>query len=221
MPNLEVIACTLEDALAAQAGGADSLELCVDLPNDGLTPPLDVVQHIRDAVRLPLHVMLRPHARDFVYSAADMEVMLAQVAAFKSLGIQSVVFGAHTPDGRLDLPTLLQIIQAAAPLPVTLHRALDRSSNAAELLPQLVGVVPRLLTSGSGGSASEGASVLAQWVVTYGNAFEFVVAGGVNAETIIPLYQQIHAPTYHVGSAARTHNRVDTAKVIHLRRLLP
>ena len=50
---LEVIALDAEDAVAAQAGGADRLELVTDMAADGLTPPLATFAEIRDAVRHP------------------------------------------------------------------------------------------------------------------------------------------------------------------------
>ena len=56
---LEVIALDAEDAVAAQAGGADRLELVTDMAADGLTPPRETFAAIRAAVDIPLRVMLR------------------------------------------------------------------------------------------------------------------------------------------------------------------
>ncbi|MEY7981074.1 copper homeostasis protein CutC, partial [Streptomyces pilosus] len=46
---LEVIALDVEDAVAAQAGGADRLELVTDMAADGLTPAAATVAGIRAA----------------------------------------------------------------------------------------------------------------------------------------------------------------------------
>ena len=56
---LEVIALGAEDAVAAQAGGADRLELVTDMAADGLTPPVETFARIRAAVDISLRVMLR------------------------------------------------------------------------------------------------------------------------------------------------------------------
>nr|MDT0525259.1 copper homeostasis protein CutC [Streptomyces sp. DSM 41633] len=56
---LEVIALDAEDAVAAQAGGADRLELVTDMAADGLTPSRETFAAIRSAVDIPLRVMLR------------------------------------------------------------------------------------------------------------------------------------------------------------------
>ncbi|MFD9245886.1 copper homeostasis protein CutC, partial [Streptomyces sp. NPDC059556] len=57
---LEVIALDEEDAVAAQTGGADRLELVTDMAADGLTPSRTGFAAIRAAVDIPLRVMLRP-----------------------------------------------------------------------------------------------------------------------------------------------------------------
>lgn len=56
---LEVIALGVEDAVAAQAGGADRLELVTDMAADGLTPAVETFVGIRAAVDISLRVMLR------------------------------------------------------------------------------------------------------------------------------------------------------------------
>jgi copper homeostasis protein len=212
LTRLEVIATSLADARAAAEGGADSLEICVDLPADGLTPPLPIVQAIRDAVAIELNVMVRPHDAGFVYAAAARDAILASVAQFKPLGIQSLVFGAHRPDGTLDIALIRQIAAAADPVPLTVHRALEWSTHPADALPQLVGVVPRILTSGPAPSAPAGVAGLRDWVARFGEHFRFVAAGGIRLANIRRV-AETGVDVCHVGSAARLHDQVDTARV--------
>ncbi len=42
MPLLEVIACSIDDAIAAERGGAGRLEVVSSLEAGGLTPPANV-----------------------------------------------------------------------------------------------------------------------------------------------------------------------------------
>lgn len=63
---LEVIACSLEDALAAEAGGAQRLELCSRLDLDGLTPPRSMVEAVVKAVSIPVRVMIRGNVAGLV-----------------------------------------------------------------------------------------------------------------------------------------------------------
>jgi copper homeostasis protein len=69
---LEIIVKDAADAVAAQQGGADHLEVVRDLHLGGLTPELEALKAIRAAVSISLNVMVRPHARDFVYSPDEV-----------------------------------------------------------------------------------------------------------------------------------------------------
>lgn len=212
MTNLEVIASSLEDALAAEKGGASSVEVCVDLAQEGLTPPLDMVKAIRDAVQIEMNVMVRPHNNGNVYSEADIALMLKQVERFKALGIQTIVFGAHNPDGTLNVNLMKQIAAAANPVPLTLHRALEWSSNPDEGLAALIGVPKRVLTSGPALSAPEGQVGLKAWVEQY-PSYRFAAAGGIRLSNIREIADNTGVDDCHVGSAAQTDGQVDVDKV--------
>jgi copper homeostasis protein len=46
--------------------------------------------------------MIRPRVGDFVYSQEEMETMVADIQAFRQVGVTGVVFGVLTPDGLVD-----------------------------------------------------------------------------------------------------------------------
>lgn len=220
MPQLEIAVTTLADAVAAQDGGADSIEISHDLSVGGLTPDIDLVRRIRDAVQIGINVMIRPHARDFVYTESEIEAITDAARRLAETGIDGVVFGALTPEGFLDLALIAQVAQAAIPLPVTVHRALDASHEPEQALDALYGIVPRVLTAGPAPSAWEGRATLAQWVSDYGDRLRFVISGGLTAKQMPEMLATVGAPEYHFGSAARTGAAVDATKVGALRALL-
>jgi copper homeostasis protein len=220
MVALQIIAQTVEDARAAETGGASNLEVTVDLAVGGLTPPLTLVREIRDAVKIDLHGMVRPHARDFVYSPPEIEAILAQVCQFKALGVQGIVFGALTAESLLDTQLIWRIAEAASPLEITLHRAIDESCAPEAGLATLKGVVSRVLTSGGAPSAWEGRETIRRWVQTYAETFQFICGAGVNHANLEALIQATGAPEYHVGSGAQTEGRVDRQKVRQLVEIL-
>ena len=53
--------CTpLDEALAAEARGADRIELCIDLSVGGLTPPRDLIRETVSRLSIPVNVLIRP-----------------------------------------------------------------------------------------------------------------------------------------------------------------
>jgi len=73
---LEVAANSVASALAAQDGGAGRIELCSALELGGLTPSTAQIALTRERLRIPLYVLIRPRAGDFLYGDLECEVML-------------------------------------------------------------------------------------------------------------------------------------------------
>jgi copper homeostasis protein len=109
--TLEVIALTVEDALAAEAGGADRLELVCALTEGGLTPSYGMMEAICRAVRIPAYVMIRPRGGGFVYTPTEVDVMVRDAAVARELGASGVVVGALTPEGDIDVEDLPEEIR--------------------------------------------------------------------------------------------------------------
>jgi len=182
----------------------------------GLTPEIELVRAVLDAVQSPsfaVNVMVRPHARDFIYTDADIEMILADTRRFASFDVDGVVFGAHTPSSMLDVSLIRRVAAAAAPIPITLHRALDTCANPNEALAALVGIVPRVLTSGPAATAWEGRDGLRNWIATFGKDMQFVVSGAIRLDQVRTLVDHTGAHEVHIGGAAQTDGRVDPAKV--------
>ncbi len=78
MPILiEAAVESLDAALAAVEGGAHRLELCTDLAHGGTTPDLNLL-HVH--LPIPVFVLVRPRAGDFVYTDAEHRTMLEQIS---------------------------------------------------------------------------------------------------------------------------------------------
>ncbi len=213
MRKLEIIAARVEDATQAQTGGASTLEVVENLAVGGLTPPMALVQAIRDAVTIPIRIIVRPHANNFVYSAADVEQILTDVEALKRIGADGIVFGALHTTNTVNLELTLQIAHAAYPMEMTFHRAIDVSRDAHTALPALVGKVQRILTSGLADSVWDGRATIRAWVEQYGSRFTIACGGGIRFEQLADIMRATNAPEYHVGNAAQTNQVVDKAKV--------
>jgi copper homeostasis protein len=128
MPLLEVCVDSLESLDAAQAGGADRIELCARLDQGGLSPWPELLKAARARARLTMHVMVRSRAGDYVYSWDELEDMAQQVEELKALKVGGLVFGALTAENDVAREMTEEIVRLAAPLPVDVpprvrHRA--------------------------------------------------------------------------------------------------
>lgn len=65
-------------------------------------PPAGLLQVVKQCVRVPVFVMIRPRGGDFLYSDREVEVMKADIRLAKLHGADGLVFGALTEDGRID-----------------------------------------------------------------------------------------------------------------------
>lgn len=208
-PLLEAIVLSPEDARQARACGIDRLEAVASIEVGGLTPDETVLRGIL-AAGVPTMVMLRPHARSFVYDEADMRAVFSAIAMARRLGAHGLVFGALTPDGRIDTHRLEQVLDAAAGLPVTFHRAFDAAADlraAHAVLGRYRGAVAQVLTSGGRPTAPEGAGLLHELV--HAGGIEVLVGSGVDADSIGALHARVRARQYHAGRGLRHGHRCD------------
>nr|XP_020498565.1 copper homeostasis protein cutC homolog isoform X1 [Labrus bergylta] len=162
---MEVCVDSVESAVNAERGGAGRLELCTSLLEGGLTPSLGLLQIVKQYVKIPVYVMIRPRGGDFLYSDHEVEVMRKDIELMKSHGADGLVLGALTEDGRVDAELCMEFLAAARPLPVTFHRAFDMVHDPAVALETLVSLgFQRVLTSGCDTSALEGLPVIKRLV---------------------------------------------------------
>ncbi len=162
-PDLLIEVCVegIDGLAAAQAAGADRVELCASLLEGGLTPSVGVIREALAIAQIPFHVIIRPRGGDFLYSDLEYRTMLADIRACRELGVAGVVFGCLLPDGRIDEVRMTELTGAARPMAVTCHRAFDMTRDPAEAIEALIrSGVDRVLTSGQRDCAIEGLPTL-------------------------------------------------------------
>ena len=124
---LEICVTSLDYAIAAQRAGADRIELCSDLDCGGVTPSTRLMETARGQLRIPIHVLIRPRAGDFVYSAREFRTMREAIQTAKDLKMDGIVVGILDRNSRIDVARTRQLVELAHPLPVTFHRAFDET----------------------------------------------------------------------------------------------
>jgi copper homeostasis protein len=199
---LEVIAQSVADALAAEAGGADRLELVRELNRDGLTPLPQLVRAVRQAVRIPVYVMVRPYNRFFL-GPGEHDELVAEAKASIDAGADGLVFGYLDRDGAPD-PASLAAIRAVVPpgIGLTFHRAFDRLADPTAALPLLAAHgIERILTSGGAQTAPEGVALLTSLspvAARYG--ISLMAGGGLTPENVAALVKETGVRELHFGA---------------------
>lgn len=196
---LEVAVASVDDAVAAQAGGADRLELNSALLLGGLTPSLGMLLEVKAAVTLPIMVMVRPRSGGFTYSHADFQVMRRDVDLALQHGADGIVFGILTEAGQVDTERCQQLLKQIGSCPAVFHRAFDVTPDPFTALQQVTELgFRRIMTSGQEENAYNGAARIAEVLHRAAGRIEILPAGGINRFTIADVLartgcDQVHA----------------------------
>ncbi|WP_329740516.1 copper homeostasis protein CutC [Dyella sp. A6] len=203
--RLEVAANSVASACAAQAGGADRVELCAALELGGITPSWATIAMARDRLRIPLYVLVRPRAGDFLYDDLECESMLRDVETCARLGCDGVVLGLLDADGQVDVPRCRPLVAAAGGMGVTFHRAFDLASQPEQALEAIVDLgCERILTSGGAPTALQATALIRALVVQAGDRLSVMPGAGVHAGNLAELALATGASDFH-ASAKRQH----------------
>jgi len=182
---------SLAAALAAAAGGAHRVELCTDLAHGGTTPDVELLRACRARLSIPVFVLIRPRAGDFVYTDAEHRTTLEQIRQAKDTGAHGIVTGALTASREIAGEQTAPLIAAARPLPVTFHRAFDVCADLSAALESLIRLgVERVLTSGGAPTAPEGAGRIDRLVVQAGGRIEILAGGGIDEKNVARLVRE-------------------------------
>jgi copper homeostasis protein len=201
--KIEICAGGLGSALAAQRAGAQRIELCAALDCGGLSPSHGLLQAVLEATELPVHVLIRPREGGFCYDGAELALMLADIRHCRALGASGVVIGAALPDGRLDLPAMQAMQEAAGPLDCTCHRVFDATPDPFEALEQLVALgFARVLSSGQRGTALEGMPLLRDLVALAQDRIVVMPGAGITAANIAQIARETGASEFHLSAKA-------------------
>jgi copper homeostasis protein len=221
---VEICVGDVARALTAEAAGADRVELCADLAQGGTTPSIGAVAvALRELRRVAVRVMIRPRGGDFHYGEVEERVMLADLEAVRALpnphGLSlGFVFGA-TQGRALDLPLLRRLIAAAAPLPVTVHKAFDEVDDQFAAVEELAALgVDAVLTSGAAATALAGAGRIAELRVRAAGRLRVMAGGGVRAENVRRVVGLTGVDLVHLRAPDADHVRRVVAEVRAVKR---
>lgn len=197
---LEISVESLAGAQAAERGGAQRLELCSDLAAGGVTAEGGLTPAVLAAVHLPVFAMIRPRSGGFVYSNAEFATMQQSITAAKKSGVHGIVLGILTADHAIDVARTRELVELAAPLPVTFHRAFDVSADLQKSLADVLQTgAQRILSSGGAFDAYKGAAMLAALRTASRGRIEIVPGTGINPSNIAEIARITRAREIHSG----------------------
>ncbi len=200
----ELCAESLDACLIAKASGAARIELCADLSVDGLTPSHALVQEAVRRSGLPIFMLLRPRAGDFVYTDLEFHLIREDLRHGKALGVSGFALGVLHRNGTVDIERTRDLVALAAPLEVTFHRAFDATPSLPQALEAVIRTgCRRILTSGGGADVFEGAAALADLVRLARGRVEIAAGGGLRAEGAAGLVST--TGTRHFHGSVRGH----------------
>jgi len=124
--------------------GVHRIELCSNLNEGGLTPSAAQIEMTVDVSDLPVYVMLRPRAGDFIYNRLEKHMMLEELKILSDCGATGIVFGALDGGRNVDTEFVELVAQFAHDygLSMTFHRAFDACARP-EAAMEFVGRIGR------------------------------------------------------------------------------
>lgn len=203
MRKIEVCCSSLDEARAAEAGGATRIELCAAIGCGGVTPSYGVVRSIVQAnLKLDVNVLIRVREGGFCYSASEVDAMCRDIEFCRSAGVHGVVIGALTAEGDIDIEACRRMMAAAEGLSVTFHRAFDICRDPFEALEQIIELgCDRLLTSGQQCSAEQGAELIAELQRRAAGRIIIMPGAGINPRNIAIIEKKTAAAEFHSTAA--------------------
>ena len=205
MPRLllEIASDGLGSALAAAEGGADRVELFANSGVGGTTPSAGTIASARAALAIPLHILIRPRAGDFLYSQAECDSMLHDIGVCARLGCDGVVIGALDAAGDVDVGICRKLVAAAGRLAVTFNRAFDVARDQPMALEAIIQLgCSRVLTSGGRASAPEGSPVIAGLVRQAAERVTILAGAGITPAQVAPLIATTGVREIHASASA-------------------
>ena len=197
-----LIECCVEsydEARLAEKKGADQIEVCSNLKNDGLTPDFKLVEKIINNISIPIKIMIRPRKGNFYYSNSEMLTIKDQISFVKSIGVEHIVFGALDINNTVNINHVKKISDWSSPMKITFHKAIDASAEYFNDIDALVDTkrIDSLLTSGRSSDAESGSGTIKKVINNFGKDIKIISAGKITYKNLNIVHKKIGGTFYH------------------------
>lgn len=213
--KIEVCAASVQSALTAQLAGANRVELCSGLELGGITPSASTIEKTREILDIEVYVLIRPRPGDFFYSSLEFDKIKRDILFCKKIEtkdgkkVDGIVVGILHQDGQVDVERTKELVELAAPMKVTFHRAFDRAVDPFLSLEKVIETgAHRILTSGQFADAFEGQFLLKELVEKAAGRISIMPGAGVNAQNILELAKTTQAKEFHLSGKSNNKSKM-------------
>ena len=192
MNNYVVECCSnsIKSALQGILGGANRIEFCSNIEAGGITPSREDISLLIKKIDIPIRVLIRPRAGNFIYSEEETKRMISDIKFCKTIGCEGVVIGVLTKNKNINIQRTKRLIKIARPMHVTFHRAFDQGNNLRQNLEDVIASgCDTLLTSGQEKNVKRGLNNLMALIKLANNRITILSGGGVNYKNAQDLYK--------------------------------
>jgi copper homeostasis protein len=219
--HLELAAFDLSSALLAAKVGMDRIEFCADYILGGITPSIEDFMILRKSFSKAIYVMIRPRGGDFVYSQSEILEMEQSIAQFIKLGADGFVFGVLTTDNQVDIAINKQLVAQSNGLPVSFHRAFDRTANPFEAMELIIQCgFQNILSSGRQSCVLDGKNLLVDLQKQADNRITFIAGGGVRSGNLKTIMSEFYTSFYHSSGIVDSSKKANESELIQLMKII-
>jgi copper homeostasis protein len=183
--KLEIAVFSIEAALAALNAGADRVEFCENPMEGGTTPSYGSLATLAQLSNASIFPIIRPRGGDFLYTDAEYACIQSDLLIAKQMGYKGAVIGLLHADGSIDVARTKALVDMAAPMEITFHRAFDRCADPMIALEQIIATgCKRILTSGQVPNAADALPLLKKLVAQAADRICIMPGSGVRSNNI-------------------------------------
>ena len=212
---VECCANSIQSAIQGELGGANRIELCSNLEIGGLTPSREDIAALIERVKIPVRILIRPKAENFIYTEPELLQIISDIQFCKNIGCEGVVIGALNTNGSINKEQTKAMVKAAKPMHITFQRAFDEGNNLQQNLEDIIACgCDTLLTAGQNKNVTTGLSNLEKLIKLANNRITILAGSGVNHTNVKSLYN-ICIRNFHLsGSKINPKGELETEALL-------
>jgi len=201
---LEVIVCSVVDAVDAANGRADRLEIIAAFDRGGTTPPVELVMDILASVSVPVRVMIRETEEFTIIDESIIEKLCQSASVFAELPIDGLVLG-FVRDNRIDVELTNRVLSVAPNIKATFHHAFEELDDPRRAIHDLKRCpqIDRILTDGGNGEWAQKIERLNEYRRDAAPEITILAGGGLDKEIIERIRRETNVREFHVGRTVR------------------